>query len=56
MGNGGRPELTRTSGAKRELGLAPSNLEVKISEMPKHNWGFRGQTGDEISLKYRVEI
>ncbi len=39
-----------------ELGLAASDLEITITETPKHNWGFRGQPGDEISLNYKVEI
>ena len=42
--------------AQKELGLAPAYLEVMITETPKHNWGFRGQPGDEISLDYKVEI
>ncbi len=41
---------------QRELNLAPADLEVTIIETPKHNWGFRGQPGDEISLDYRVEV
>ena len=38
------------------LGLNPADLEITISETPKHNWGFRGQPGDEISLNYKVEV
>jgi len=38
------------------LGLSPADLEITITETPKHNWGFRGQTGDEISLNYKVEV
>lgn len=41
---------------QRELGLAPADLEVTISETPKHNWGFRGQPGDEVGLDYKVEV
>lgn len=41
---------------QRELGLAPADLEVTITETPKHNWGFRGQPGDEIGLDYKVEV
>ena len=41
--------------AQRELDLAPADLEVTITETPKHNWGFRGQPGDEIGLEYKVE-
>jgi phenylpyruvate tautomerase PptA (4-oxalocrotonate tautomerase family) len=41
---------------QRELDLAPADLEITITETPRHNWGFRGQTGDEISLNYAVEV
>ena len=42
--------------AREEIGLAPADLEVTITETPKHNWGFRGQPGDEIGLNYKVEV
>lgn len=38
------------------LDLAPADLEVTITETPRHNWGFRGQPGDEIGLNYEVEV
>ncbi len=41
---------------QRELDLAPADLEVTIMETPTHNWGFRGQPGDEIGLDYKVEV
>ncbi len=41
---------------ERELGLSPADLEVTITETRKHNWGFRGQPGDEIGLNYEVEV
>ncbi len=41
---------------RSELGLNPADLEITITGTPKHNWGFRGQTGDEISLNYKVEF
>lgn len=41
---------------QRELDLDPADLEVTITETPKHNWGFRGQPGDEIGLNYKVEV
>lgn len=34
----------------------PNEIEVTITETPRHNWGFRGQTGDEIGLPYKVEV
>lgn len=39
-----------------DLDLNPADLEITITETPKHNWGFRGQTGDEIGLNYKVEV
>jgi phenylpyruvate tautomerase PptA (4-oxalocrotonate tautomerase family) len=34
----------------------PNEVEVNISETPKHNWGFRGLPGDEVGLNYKVEV
>jgi phenylpyruvate tautomerase PptA (4-oxalocrotonate tautomerase family) len=34
----------------------PHEVEVTISETPKHNWGFRGLPGDEVSLGYKIEV
>jgi len=42
--------------AERELGLRPIDLELTISETPKHNWAFRGLPGDEHVLGYKVEV
>ena len=42
--------------AERGLGLAPMDLELTISETPKHNWAFRGLPGDEHVLGYQVEV
>jgi 4-oxalocrotonate tautomerase family enzyme len=41
---------------QQALNIRPEDIEVTITETPKHNWGFRGQTGDEISLNYKVEV
>ncbi|HKO91096.1 MAG TPA: tautomerase family protein [Polyangiaceae bacterium] len=41
---------------ERELGLQPVDLELTISETPKHNWAFRGLPGDEHVLGYKVEV
>lgn len=37
-----------------ELGIAPADVEITISEQPAHCWGFRGMTGDEAILGYTV--
>ena len=34
----------------------PNEIEVTITETPRHNWGFRGQPGDEVALAYKVEV
>jgi phenylpyruvate tautomerase PptA (4-oxalocrotonate tautomerase family) len=41
---------------QRELGFESADLEVTITETPKHQWGFRGQIGDEIVLSYKVDV
>jgi phenylpyruvate tautomerase PptA (4-oxalocrotonate tautomerase family) len=38
------------------LGIAPADVEITITETPRENWGFRGETGDEIALSYRVDV
>jgi phenylpyruvate tautomerase PptA (4-oxalocrotonate tautomerase family) len=39
-----------------ELEISPQDIEITITETPKHNWGFRGSPGDEIALNYKVEV
>jgi len=39
-----------------ELGISNQDVEVTITETPKHNWGFRGAPGDETTLNYKVEV
>jgi 4-oxalocrotonate tautomerase family enzyme len=34
----------------------PNEVEVTITETPKHNWGFRGSPGDEVGLTYKVDV
>ena len=42
--------------AHQQLNILPQDLEITITETPKHNWGFRGLPGDEIELNYKVEV
>ncbi|HEY4213639.1 MAG TPA: tautomerase family protein [Steroidobacteraceae bacterium] len=37
-------------------GITPADLEITLTETPRHNWGFRGQTGDEVGLDYKVNV
>jgi phenylpyruvate tautomerase PptA (4-oxalocrotonate tautomerase family) len=39
-----------------ELAIGPQDVEITIAETPKHNWGFRGLPGDEVTLDYKVEV
>lgn len=39
-----------------QLNIAVNDLEVCILEAPPANWGFRGKTGGEINLSYKVDI
>lgn len=39
-----------------QIGIVVNDLEICIIEAPACNWGFRGISGDEIVLNYKVEI
>ena len=39
-----------------EFGISMQDIEITISETPKHNWGIRGLPGDEVGLNYKVEV
>ena len=41
---------------QKELGIEAADLEIVIQEAPAYQFGFRGMTGDEILLDYKVEI
>jgi hypothetical protein len=38
------------------FGVGPEDLELTITESPKHDWWFRGLPGDEHQLNYKVEV
>ncbi|OKH33258.1 tautomerase family protein [[Phormidium ambiguum] IAM M-71] len=40
----------------KALRIDSQDLEMTISETPKHNWGFRGLPGDEHQLNYKIEV
>ncbi len=42
--------------AQAELNLAPADLEITLTETPRHNWGIRGSSGDELDLNYKIEV
>jgi phenylpyruvate tautomerase PptA (4-oxalocrotonate tautomerase family) len=37
-------------------GVTPADIEITLTETPRCNWGFRGQTGHEVGLDYKVEV
>lgn len=39
-----------------QCSISPQDVEITITETPKHNWGIRGQCGDELALNYKVEV
>ncbi|MDZ8034312.1 MAG: tautomerase family protein [Nostoc sp. DedQUE08] len=39
-----------------QVAIAPIDIEITITETPKHNWGIRGTTGDELNLNYQVQV
>ena len=41
---------------RKELGIQSVDIEVVIREAPAYQFGFRGMTGDEMLLDYKVEI
>jgi len=41
---------------ERDVGIAPQDVEITITETPKQNWGIRGLCGDELSLGYKVNV
>ena len=40
----------------QDLGMAPNDVEITITETPRTNWGIRGQPGDELGLTYSVNV
>ena len=42
--------------AQDELNMAPLDLEITLTETPRHNWGIRGVPGDELDLNYKIEV
>ena len=63
------PQFPRDKRAHRFFHMAPEDMlypegrtdaftivEICIQESAAHNWGFRGQLGDEIQLNCRVDV
>jgi 4-oxalocrotonate tautomerase family enzyme len=41
---------------RKELGIQSVDIEILIQEAPAYHFGFRGMSGDEMLLDYKVEI
>jgi phenylpyruvate tautomerase PptA (4-oxalocrotonate tautomerase family) len=41
---------------EKEIGIVVNDIEICIQEAPASHWGFRGMTGDEILLDYKVKV
>jgi phenylpyruvate tautomerase PptA (4-oxalocrotonate tautomerase family) len=41
---------------QKEFGIPLQDIEITITETPRHNWGIRGLPGDEAGLNYKVDI
>jgi hypothetical protein len=39
-----------------DIGISPIDVEITIKEQPAHCWGFRGITGDEAKLNYKINV
>ena len=40
----------------KTFAISMTDIEINILEAPKHNWGFRGKTGDEVEINYKIEV
>jgi 4-oxalocrotonate tautomerase family enzyme len=41
---------------RKELGIQAVDIEILIQEGPAYHFGFRGMSGDEMLLDYKVEV
>ena len=41
---------------EEQVGIKPIDVEITIKEQAAHCWGFRGMTGDEAKLNYKVNV
>ena len=42
--------------AQTALNISANDVEITILESPRHCWGIRGKTGDELELAYKVDV
>lgn len=59
---GRSPETIKTllkrimADAQTSLNIGANDIEITVTESPKHCWGIRGKTGDELALAYKVDV
>jgi len=41
---------------RAEIGIQAVDIEILIQESPAYHFGFRGMSGDEMLLDYKVEV
>ena len=41
---------------ENKLNISPIDIEITINEQAPHCWGFRGTTGDEATLNYKLDV
>jgi hypothetical protein len=42
--------------AQVSLNISANDIEITVSESPRHCWGIRGKTGDDLALAYKIEV
>ena len=42
--------------AREALNISANDIEITVSQSPRHCWGIRGKTGDELALAYKIEV
>jgi 5-carboxymethyl-2-hydroxymuconate isomerase len=41
---------------RKECGIQAVDIEILIQEAPAYHFGFRGMSGDEMLLDYKIEV
>jgi len=41
---------------RKDVGIQAVDIEILIQEAPAYHFGFRGMSGDEMLLDYKVEV
>ena len=51
-------DLTRqiTRRINAATGIEPRDIDVIVTQQPRHAWGLMGEPGDEIKLTYKVAV